>query len=828
MGYVMKKISSKISAVIVVCSCVAIAIIGGMSIVEGGQMIRNDAEDKLEWMARHYAAQFSNELDQITYNVEEMEVHFRDTFDMEQMKADPDYLSKYEPQLADYLFNFASKRASGIAAWCYFNPELSNTPHDVYYVDGDSDGIPDRQNYIPFSYYDETPTPTDDKQWWYGPIETKKGFWTNPYEWEVKNGHVIKVVSYAQPIFIDGQLIAVIGTYYHFDKVMEDISNIKVYASGYATLYNEKMDVIIHPDYKSGTRYTSDNMLTIEDGKYSDLWTEIGTGDHGIVNYEKDGENRLMAYSKLSNGWIMGINPAEAELMAGINILTFKLVGAEILCMILSVIAAYFIGIGITKSLRKVVSGAKQIGSGDLDVKIEVKTRDEIQTVADSINEMVANTKELQGKLARLAYYDDLTGIPNMNLFKINVNKAIVAEGNHHAYVILDVNKFKVMNDIFGYAHGDTLLKHIAYILSLEFTENEVISRYSGDVFHIFCHFVSRQELEERLESVAIDISNFVFDTRESYRISVCFGVYVVDNPHLLVEMMGDYADFAVKKIKSNYITSIYFYNDEIRNRIIEEQEIENEMQRGIDNEDFQVYIQPKYSLKTMKIQSGEALVRWQHPQKGFLPPDTFIGVFEKNGFITKLDMYMLENVCKELRKWMDSGMDPVVISVNQSRLHLNNPNYLNLLVKMLKIYGIEPQWIELEITESVFFEDMEQMITIINRLHELGFKISMDDFGSGYSSLNMLSAIDVDILKIDQKFFNESSNNIRGRQIVGNIISMVSGLGIVVVAEGVETKEQVEFLKFTECDMVQGYYFAKPMPINEFEIQLRNQQEKI
>lgn len=806
----------------IVCSFIIIAILGGVSIAKSSQIVQEGAKQKLEWMARQYAARFSNELNLIEENVKEMGAHFRDTFDIERLREDSKYLEEYEKELDEYLFNFATKRASGIAAWCYFNPELSETPHDVYYVDENDDKIPDRQDYIPFSYYDGIPTPTDDKQWWYGPIETKKGFWTNPYEWTLKNGEIIKVVSYAQPIFIDNQLIAVIGTYYHFDEMFEDITDIKVYKSGYVTLYNEKLDIIIHPNYKSGTRDTSDNLQEVENGRYAEISAEIMSNNHGMVSYDNlEGKTQLMAYSKLSNGWVLGINPVEGEMLAGVYELTYQLVGAVMICMILSVVAAYIMGIHITKPLRKVVQGARQIGAGDLDVCIEVNTNDEIKTVANSLNNMVSDTKRLQEELSQLAYYDNLTGIPNKNLFKYTVQKLVAKSEAQYAYVVLDINKFTLINDVFGYAYGDSLLKYISKILLEEFEEEEVVTRDSGDEFHIFCHFTSRHTLEARLEKLDTRISHFISESNPDYRISMCFGIYVVQNINLLIESMGDKAGLAVKKIKGAYSTSFYYYNDDIGNRILEEQEIENDMQNGLDNEDFIVYIQPKYSLETLQIEGAEALVRWNHPQKGFMPPDAFISVFEKNGFITKLDMFVLNDVCKKLRAWMDKGKVPVVISVNQSRLHLNNPNYLNNLAKILERHKISPEWIELEVTESAFFEDTEKMIETLNKLHDFGFKISMDDFGSGYSSLNMLNKIPVDILKIDKNFFNESSNNERGKKIVGNIISMARDLDMIVVAEGVETKEQVEFLKQTDCGLVQGYYFARPMPIEAFEEKL-------
>ncbi|MEG0378702.1 MAG: HAMP domain-containing protein, partial [Eubacterium sp.] len=433
----------------------AILVLGGISIFKSAQMVKSDSEDRLTWMARQYAAQFSNELNLIENNVQEMEVHVRDTFDLEQLKTNPNYLAAYEKELSDYIFNFASKRSLGIAAWCYFNPALSQTPHDVYYVDGNGDDIPDRQEYIPFSYYDHTPTPTDDKQWWYGPIETKAGFWTNPYEWTLKNDEVIKVVSYARPIFMEDQLVAVVGTYYHFDEMFQNITDIQVYENGYATLYNEKLDVIIDPDYTSGTRYTSDNLGTVENGKYAEISAQILKNNYGTLTYEEGNTEQLFAYSKLSNGWVLGIKPVKSEIYAGIYTLTVALLIAVLVCMILSVFAAYIMGYHITKPLRKVVASARKIGTGDLSVQVEVQTKDEIKTVADSLNEMVKHTKALQSELEYLAYYDDLTGMANKNLFKITAERLISHAEKQYAYVVLDINRFKVINDIFGYSCGD-------------------------------------------------------------------------------------------------------------------------------------------------------------------------------------------------------------------------------------------------------------------------------------------------------------------------------------------------------------------------------------
>lgn len=391
----MKKISMKISMAIILCSIVMALVIGGFSFLKSSYVIEKEAQDKLIWMAQSYASKFSSELKVIEDKVSEIEVHIKDTIDMQALKTDPQYLGRYEVELEKYIKNFAEKRTDSIAGYCYFNPELSKEPHDIYFVDGDGDKIPDRQAYVDFSYYDNTPTETDDKYWWYGPIKLGKGTWTNPYEWKLKNGEVIKVVSYVKPVYINGEFIAVIGSYYRFDKMQKDVMDIKVYEDGFAALFNEKFDTIIHPTYKSGNRNTSDNLETIENGKFKNVVEEIRNNDYGIVPYTINGEKKLFAYSKLSNGWVMSINPPIDKMYADLNNLKMAIVMIIILGVIFSTIIGWYSGSSLSKPILTVVEATKQISTGDFTVHVDVKSKDETKTLADSVNNMVEDIRKL-------------------------------------------------------------------------------------------------------------------------------------------------------------------------------------------------------------------------------------------------------------------------------------------------------------------------------------------------------------------------------------------------------------------------------------------------
>lgn len=421
--------------------------------------------------------------------------------------------------------------------------------------------------------------------------------------------------------------------------------------------------------------------------------------------------------------------------------------------------------------------------------------------------------------LEKLAYYDGLTGIYNQNMFERQARQVLDFTNLPHAYIILNVNKFKMINEIFGFTQGDNLLKYIANVLVEQAVEGDLYARFDADVFHILCRYTTNEDLEKRMLSVAKRITEYEFDKESRHKLSVGFGAYAIECNSKSISLMGDKARMALAKVKGLHTTTIYFYNNDIINQFMAEQEIENSMQSALDSEEMMVYLQPKCSTETYELRGAEALVRWQTPTNGIIMPDSFIPLFEKNGFIIKLDMYMVEAVCKKLAAWREQGISPFIISVNQSRECLYQPNYITELVHILERYAINPAFIEIEVTERAFFEDESALVSIIEQLHWHGFNVSMDDFGAGYSSLNMLQDVHVDVLKIDKNFFRESINSQRGKKIVSNIVKMANDLNIEVVAEGIETKEQLDFLKEISCGCVQGYYFSKPIPPNQFEI---------
>lgn len=421
-------------------------------------------------------------------------------------------------------------------------------------------------------------------------------------------------------------------------------------------------------------------------------------------------------------------------------------------------------------------------------------------------------------QLQALAEYDTLTGLHNKATFFAKAREMLdVYMDKKFLFVRFDIDRFQLVNSFFGQEEGDRLLCYLAreFRRILERYQHCVFGRMEADVFACCIEYHSRDHVRKALER----IQAFVRLYNLSFDIVPTFGLYYLDDLTLPIRLMLDRATMASKTCKGNYIDIVGEYLPEMSLRITEEQEIVNEMAEALAKEQFVIFIQPKYSLANNCLSGGEALVRWMHPIKGMISPGIFIPVFEKNGFISKLDYYVWERVCRLLRTWLDDGLQPKPISVNVSRVNLYNPQIVENICALIDKYKIPAKFLELELTESAYTDNPLVMCQVVSRLRERGFSVSMDDFGTGYSSLSILKDIEVDVLKIDLHFLADSTNPGRGENIIASIIRMAKWLNIPTVAEGVEKPEQVEFLKSINCDYGQGFIFARPMPILDYEV---------
>jgi len=336
------------------------------------------------------------------------------------------------------------------------------------------------------------------------------------------------------------------------------------------------------------------------------------------------------------------------------------------------------------------------------------------------------------------------------------------------------------------------------------------------DNFAVLLEYDDIAYIISKMKEINNEIQNFYLIKSIKYNIVISSGVYLVGDRKEEIETILDKANLAKDTVKGNHKSDYSFYDEALRDTLLEEKYIENNMYGALEKQEFQVYLQPKYTLEDKNIGGAEALVRWKH-EGSMIYPNKFIPLFEKNGFIIHLDMYVFEQVCYTIKRWLDNGIKPIPISVNVSRVHLNNPNFIDKFKKIVEKYQVPASLIELELTENTVLDNVDMLINIMNKLKTIGFKLSMDDFGSGYSSLNLLKEIPIDVLKIDKEFFNSKEVE-RTEIVINNVIKMARELNILVVAEGVEKEEQVETLTHMKCNMAQGFFFAKPMPIEEFE----------
>lgn len=425
----------------------------------------------------------------------------------------------------------------------------------------------------------------------------------------------------------------------------------------------------------------------------------------------------------------------------------------------------------------------------------------------------------------RVADIDSLTGGRSKRKYFEDTRKILKkTNAENWAIALFDIDKFKYVNDRLGYEEGNRMLERLHKTISDHLEGEEVFARMSDDNFVLTIKNGTDIELTSRLNSIFTE-----FDRRNSlfvkYPVVFSAGVCrlnqcIHESHHGEVDINSaiDRCKIAKSTLKGTHYSSIAFYDGSIRDRALREKDYENIMPAALERHEFQCYLQPKYGLRSRNIEGAEALIRWNSKDFGFISPGDFIPIAEKNGFVVELDFFILEEVCRTMRRWIDDGKKPVVVSVNQSRLHLNYDDYIWRLREIVDKYDIPYEYIELELTESVFTENSEKLLKIMHKLHEIGFKLSLDDFGSGYSSLNMLKDMPVDVVKIDKEFFSDTMNTRKGRAVISTVVDLANNLDMDVISEGVETKEQVEFLTEIHCAMVQGYYFAKPMPIVDFE----------
>lgn len=596
-------------------------------------------------------------------------------------------------------------------------------------------------------------------------------------------------IGFFVPVIFEKNIAGVLIGTYNEEQFQELFETTGINISGYSCLCDVEGNIIATTEMtkqelekqkpgiiESGSLFEVFEMCKFSDGSFPTIEKQLKANEGGKAVYSVQDENRYTMFEPVGvNDWYVFTMLHEAQIYeeASENIrivnLTLVAVMAAVVCIVIY--------------------------------------------VAFQERQQAALTRKQEEELRYVLAHDDLTGILTEKEFCRQLELRLPElKPREYCLIYMDVYKFKLVNEMFGYAKGDEFLTVLARELRLLAEEyNGLSGRISGDKFVLFLPYLDEVI---NLFYTRKDVGRKIFPID----IYLHYGIYIIEKTDMPAASMIDCAQLAQKTVKGDYDNYISYYDETLKQQILKEQQIINSMTRALANGEFVIYLQPQYSYRDGKIHGAEALVRWKSPTQGMIYPGDFIPVFERNGFILKLDENIWEQACQLLRQWIDEGREPLPISINVSRMDLLKGNVAEKLKSLIDEYNLTPNLLHVEITESAYMDNPQQLIWEINKLREYGFLVEMDDFGSGYSSLNMLKDLPIHVLKTDLKFLDSQGIEERRDQILDNVIKMAHEMGLIVVAEGVETKEQAEHLNHLDCEIMQGYYFAKPIPVEDFE----------
>lgn len=424
-------------------------------------------------------------------------------------------------------------------------------------------------------------------------------------------------------------------------------------------------------------------------------------------------------------------------------------------------------------------------------------------------------------------YHDPLTGLPNRILFNDRLALALVqAQPNQDmlAVLFLDLDRFKIVNDMLGHAVGDRVLKEVAGRIKECLQKSDTIARLGGDEFTILLPRISHEEDAAKVAQKIIQAFQLPWMLgNQEFHITVSVGIALYPNDGDDAESLLKHADTAMCRAKDQGRNNYQLYTPAMNAKIMERLTMENSLRYALKRNEFTVFYQPQVNTASGQITGMEALVRWLHPDRGLVGPVEFIPLAEDTGLIIPIGEWVLHTACAQNKAWQESGLQPVRVTVNISACQFQQQNLVNTVAQALKQTGLDPQWLELEITESALMQDLDFTIKVLQDLRDMGVRISVDDFGTGYSSLNYLKRFPIHTLKIDRSFVRDITDNPEDAAIVSAIIVLAHNLNLNLIAEGVETPDQLAFLKHCRCCEMQGYLFSKPLPAGEFEKLLRH-----
>ena len=620
--------------------------------------------------------------------------------------------------------------------------------------------------------------------------------------------------------------------------ISKSISNLRIGKNGFFIIINDEGKLIVSPDSISDKNFNNKTYSKLDFG--SENWEKIKKpsfqSKYIIKNNVKYIVNSEILDEKL---FLVAILP-DKEFQSGSQTIKTAVSIITLTSILLSTLLIMFVIKHLLISPINILNKAtKEISLGQLDTNIDIKSNDEIGELANSFNEMTLNLKESNEQVKYLAYHDSLTGLPNRLMFKEYLEPILArAKRNDEIFAILflDLDDFKRVNDSLGHKAGDILLQNIALKLTrcvrdedfishrdsnTDFASN-IVARLGGDEFIILLSDIGRPyEASIVAERILLEFKKSETIENHELHVSSSIGISVYPNDGDTPDVLIKNADLAMYHAKESGKNIYRNFSESLNKSAKIRLSMENKLHKAIENGDFILHYQPQINLNTNKIYGIEALIRWNDPEQGMIPPNDFIYLAEENGLILEITEWVLYESCRQNKEWQDAGLPPITVSSNISGIDVSRRDLYSLVQKTLTTTKLNPEYLEIELTESVMMSSGTDVVGVLNKIHETGVSIALDDFGTGYSALNYLLRFPIQTLKIDRSFIIDIEHNNTKSSLTSSIINMAHTLDLKVIAEGIEKEEQLNILKNHKCDIIQGYYFSKPVESHVIEAML-------
>ena len=670
------------------------------------------------------------------------------------------------------LFGQIANNTNGVLTYYYrIDPEISKEVKGFWYVNLDGKGFKENE-VTDISQFDTNDTSR--LVWFTVPKATKKGLWLPPYYTE---NLVKRVISYNAPVYHNDLFIGVIGIEIDYGTLTREVENIRLFDNGYAFILDAKGDVIYHPFLETSS---------LSKLKTSDYPVEL-LSDSPAIRYNFKGVERMASWLPLSNGMRLYVSVPVSEINK-----SWQDMVRNIVLLIVSFITMrctdYF-----TRPLR--------------------------------ISNIRSKAKAAEGqKIISETERDRLTNLYNWNYLLVYANK-IFREHPEKPMdaVVMDIDRFHSVNALHGWEFGDRVLRELGEeIQSFVKEAGGIAGHFTGDRFNLYCPH--REDWQAQLERFQARLDG----VSQNAAIHLRMGVKPWQAGMKPIQQF-DRARTACNMRREDYKSRVRVYDTAMGQQEERDQRLMNDLARALEAHELEVYYQPKYYIQSEQpvLSSAEALVRWHHPDLGLIKPNEFIPLFERSGQISVLDKYVWKSAASQMAAWRDKYGNVLPVSVNLSRVDVFDSGLTDTLDRIVALNGIKRSDLKLEVTESAYTDNADELIRVIKGLRSKGYEIEMDDFGTGYSSLNMLSSMPVDILKMDIAFIRNIETNEKDLRLVEVIVDIARYLKVPVVAEGVETEGQLNLLRKAGCDLIQGYYFSHPLPADEFEQKILGKENK-